>query len=542
MLSNWTYYYKLPPSGTLIPFTSIRTENGDLLFEDAKERDAIFLRRSCNTEFTLTGADYGTFKALFDTDPCDEVTIHLYEGGVERWSGKINLKKIKWFPDICNAKFTSSLQDEYTCIKENWEDEKNIFGFGSSAEVETFFGTLTELTCGPVNSPTANQINGYFELNVNACLSGNDAAYTLKRAYIEEITPGSSYDHYATFVTEQATTTCTGGVGGTPNPPPGNGWILLQNDCATLGTCDYGRPVQVSYVGEESATSGKYWDNTYEVVSGTISNYDNGRFFESIIQGLLNPCSYTVVSNFFDINADATAPSNTAYTASSALHNLMIFQKSDIKRPNATNPATIGYVTLKKMLDWLGEMFNVYWIVDGTDFRLEHISYFDGPNGDDLTVLQSDIVNKRNGFTFDTDKLAPREAFSWMDPTTDADFKGLDIVYPSACSDPEQEKNTFNLDQVFTDLGKVQASVDMVSDEGFFFMATDLDSGTYYINREAGEISGELKPNAHLSWANLQENYLTWGRLQPTGTLNNVSRTFNSYKRSKRQQSLPVVY
>lgn len=535
-LRNWTYYYSLPPSATETEITDISPANADLLFDDTKERDQIFHRKACRTEFTLFGSGYDTIKALFDTDPCDEVLFHMRYNNVEKWKGNLKLKKGKHSPDTCQIKFTPDVSDDNTCIFENWEEDENIFNFGSEVVAETFLGTITSITCGPVNQASSIEINGFYELNVNACLSGNDAAYTMLRAYNEEITPGSSYDHYATFVTEQVVTACSGG---SPVPPPGDGWVLLVDNCPTDAT--YGRPVQVNYLGELSATTGKNWDNQYEVVGGKNSEYDNGRLFSSIMTGLLTPCGYTVVSDFFNINPDATAPSNDAYTASAALHTMFIFQKSDIKRPGASNPATIGFLTLRKMLTWLQNMFEVYWrIENGTDFRLEHISYFEGSNGEDLTSTQPSTVDNRNDFTFDSDKLVPRETFRWMDPTTDADFYGLDIIYPNTCADPDLEPKPTRLDEVFTDLGRIDSLPDSVSDEGFFFMATDEDSGTYYINREFGEISGEIKPNAHLSWANLHENYLTWGRLQSSGTLNNVSQAFNSYKPSKRQQSLPV--
>lgn len=538
-LSDWTFYASFPPSGTLDEFQYISAEEGDLIFEDAKERDSIFFRRYCRTRFTVYGADYDQFKTLLDADACDEILFHAYHSGSEQWQGKLNLKKCNWNPDTCTFDFVPDPNDEYTCVFENWEEEKNIFAQGSAVSADTFFGTLTRLTCGPVNQASPVQINGFFELNVNACLSGNDAAYTLERAYIQEITPGSSYDHYATFVTEQAVTTCSGGL---PVPPPGDGWVLLVNDCAGSGTATYGRPVQVKYLGELSATTGNYWDNTYEPVGTDYASYGNAILFSDIIDGFADDCSLTVVSDFFNINPDATAPSNDAYTASSALHSLLIYQKSDIKRPDAATPATIGYMTLRDLLEYLRQMFNVYWKVDGSDLRLEHISYWSGSNGDDLTSLQPEAVDARNSFTFDEDKLRPRESFGWMDDTTDADFRGLDIVYPGPCSDLSLEKDVITPDQVFTDLGKVDAFPNAISDEGFFFMATDLISGTYYINRETGEISGEIKANAHLSWANLHENYLTWYRLQPSGTLNNVSQAFNSYRRIKRQQPIPVQY
>lgn len=536
-LRNWTFFYSLPPSATETQITSISPSNNDLVFEDAKERGQVFHRRECKTEFTLYGASYDTFKALLDASQCDEILFHAKYNNVEKFVGGVKLKKAKWFPDICNVTFSIPTDDEYNCIFENWENERNMFDFGSEVVAKTFFGTIVTTTCGPVNNASPIEINGYFELNVNACLAGNDAAYVLQRAYIEEITPGTSYDHYATFVSEQATTAC---VAGLPVEPPGDGWVLLVNNCPTNAT--WGRPVQVNYVGELSGTSGKYWDNTYEIVGGKNAEYDNARLLSAVLQGLVTPCGLTVKSDFLNINPPGTAPSNSAYTASAAISTMFIYQKSDIKRPGVSNPATVGFLKLKDLLAWLNSVFcdTLRWKVNGTDFIIEHISFFEGANGEDLTSTQAAAVNKRNNFTFDTDKLAPRETFAWMDPTTDGDFHGLDIIYPSSCTDNSLSPVSINADRVFTDLGRVDSLPDSVSDEGFFLMATDLVSGVYYINRETGAASGDIKPNAHLSWANLQENYGTWGRLQATGTLNNVSQTFNSYKRSKRQQAIPM--
>ena len=542
MLDRVTLFYSLPPSATEIALDFTAVKGGDIEYTDSRKDGQVYFETELRSTFVSYGADYDTLEALRLANACDEVLIHIYYDAVEVDQRSINLKKAKWFPDKCTVEFGGDKEDIYTCIKENWSTDTNIFSAGPVKEVQSFFGTPTPITCGPLNQASAIKIMGFFEQNVNGCLGGDDSAYTIIRAYID-LVPGApdTYDHYATYSSEKVLARpCIGGIGGVPDPPPGAGWIELANNCATLGTCDYGRPVQVTYEGEQQATTGYVWDNLYSITGAKTTAFGNGVLFSDIIQDLIDPCGLTVVSDFFDINADATAPSNTAYTASEALYNLMVFQKSDIKRPDDSTPATVGNMKLKDMLSWLATMFNVFWKIEGTDLRLEHISYFEGSNGEDLTINQLGAVEYRNNFTYDGDKLAPRESFRWMDETVDPDFNGLDIIYTGACVDYELEPLLNTVDAVFTDLGRIDSNVDAVSDDGFFFMATDEDGGTYYINREVAELSGSVKANAHLSWANLQENYLTWNRLQATGNLNNVGQTFNSYIRSKRQQSIPV--
>lgn len=536
-LTDWTFYASFPPDATLDAFDSILTDTGDFVLEDVRERGAVFHRRRCKTEFTLYGLDYEQYAALLAADACDSIYFHAYYLGVERWTGTINLKKAKWFPDSCLMKFTPDPMDEYNCLFERWEDEANIFSFDREVDAKPFFGTLSESTC-TLDHSTPVPVNGFAESNISGCLDDVNT-YSIKQFKITDQGPGAEpnrYRHEVTWVSERVTTPC---VAGSPDPPPGDGWILVNDDCAGTNQATYGRKVQTAYDGEYSATTGIIFDNRYYVVGQDVTQYDNARLFNEVLKGMASPCSLTVVSDFLNINPAGTAPANTAYTESAALHNLMLFQKSDIKRPDATNPATIGYTTLRDLLTILEQLFQVYWRIEGSNLRVEHISYFDGANGLDLTATQGATVDQRNSFTFDTAGRPPREIFTWMDTTNDADFHGQPISYD--CADLEQEPGTINVDNLFTDLGTVIENPDGVSDEGFFLMATDLIGGSYYINREFGELSNDLKANAHLSWANLHEYYHTWGRLQPSGRLNNVQQVFNSYRRGKRQQSLPVT-
>lgn len=534
-LANFTYFYRLPPSASETQLTELYPSGADLPFTVSK--DDYRYTVELTGDFIAQGTSYDALEALRSSDVCDEVELVLKLDGSEVWYGQLNLKKCEWQPFLRQVRVSADTITERNCLIEDWENEENILGFSPAVEVKTFYGTLTEETCGPINNGGPIELTGFFEINVSGCLADIDA-YAYKRLYIEEVS-STSYDHYAVWVTEQATVACSGGV---PVSPPGDGWVLLSDDCAGSGTATWGRRPQTVFTGEVSATSGKYWDQRYEVVGGDVATYGNGRLLSTILTQLTSGCSLTVKSDFFGINAPGTAPSNSAYTAASSLQSIVVYQKSDIKLPNADTPATLAYLKLKDLLDWLATMFAAYWRLEdsGATLRLEHISYFSGSNGDDLTATHPPYVENRNNFSYDTDKLVPRDTFTWMDETTDGDFRGVDIIYPLGCADKSQSARPNRPDQVFTDIGTVVNSPSTVADTGFFFIATDEISGSYYLNRETGELSNTIKPNAALSWANLHENFLSWNRPTSSGNLNRQDVTFNDYERSKRQEAISI--
>lgn len=540
-LSNFTYHYRLPPSATLTDLTVTYPDGGDLLYD--VDKDGFAYRLLLTSEFTAIGVDYAALEALRAADACDDVEFVLKLDGTEVWSGQLNMRKARWFPDTCSVKFKPDVEDDYNCLYENWETEKNVLESGSLRTAETLFGTLDEQTCQFDDAAPVVE-ESYAVANVSGCLD-DVTTYIIKQFTIEDrglgVPAGERFRHTVTWVSERVITTCSGGV---PVAPPGNDWTLVLDDCVGTNTATYGRPPARIFDGEYSAVSGLLWDNRHIIVAEQQADYNQGVLLEDILQDFADDCSLTVKSDFFNINPPGTAPSNAAYTAAAAVQAIIVYQKSDIKRPNASNAATLASLRLKDMLEILANMFQVYWQIEnsGADFRIEHISFFDGGNGDDLTVDQPGAVAGFNAFTYDIDKLAPQDEFTWMDNTDDEDFRGLPIVYPSSCADPLQEPRQINLNQVFTDLGTVVNDTDNVSDNGLFFMATDLFSGTYYINRENGELSGEPKLNGHLSWANLHENYHTWGRPLPSGTLNGTPQTFDSYNRSKRQEAVTANY
>jgi len=230
---------------------------------------------------------------------------------------------------------------------------------------------------------------------------------------------------------------------------------------------------------------------------------------------------------------------NDAYTAAaSGMQVLGIWQKSDIKRADAAQNATIAETTLKDQLDFLQTAFDVFFTVDGTEIRIEHISYFDAANGDDLTSLYPDNITKTNRFTFDEQDTYPSEKYEWMDvdPAGDEDFVGRDIVYD--CADEEEEPLEIKASQFSTDFSSIVGNPEAYEDAGFVLISLVNVSGTYGIKKDLGEISGEYKLNGHLSWANIHANYKTYERPQPTGQINGSAVTFDSVMPKKRQEGI----
>ena len=153
-------------------------------------------------------------------------------------------------------------------------------------------------------------------------------------------------------------------------PPFGDSWDLISDDCATDGTAKYWRaPVSSSTV---------------------LGDYTRGTLLSTVITRAITSlsCGLTVKSDFFNINPEGDAPSNIAYTFAEAyLHNLTFHQKSDIKNKNASNPSTSAAWEFKvsELIEDLRRIFNVRPKIVDDVLIIEHVSFFTSSAGRDLT-------------------------------------------------------------------------------------------------------------------------------------------------------------
>lgn len=85
-----------------------------------------------------------------------------------------------------------------------------------------------------------------------------------------------------------------------------------------------------------------------------------------------------IYTNEYLISQFFTAPVNYVTGKANYLAETMIMHMSDAKRPAAANPARIGKISLKTLLQELKTLFSAYWYIDSVGkFKIEHLSYFD---------------------------------------------------------------------------------------------------------------------------------------------------------------------
>ena len=552
-LQGWEFFIQeLGQFPELLPGVYFQ-EVEDYNFSDEQEEGQQFKRRHLETTFVFQDAGYDRLLEIRQglspsgNAPCDTLFVRILYNGNPEWRGTLNLRELSWFPERCQAIGNVDTDDDVQRIYNEWEKPYNLLAQVVINEITATALVGTIETCNVIIEQENDPDLAPFPCNHAGAGTTNNCpdctGMTLIRHEVFEV--GTKWDYEETYAREVATTTCSGGV---PVPPPGEGWILVTDDCAGTNTAIYAREVAVtvdtinsySYPGGEKD---QRWDIVgWDADNGEVNTYDNGVLLrEALLFFFTLPglSSYTLKSDFLDINPPGTAPVNAPYAASVALHDSAVWQKTDIKTPNVGNNATIAEGTLKQFLDMLRVTCNMWWRMEGLDFRLEHLSYFEGVNGDDLLATQPELVANRSTHDFDVPSLYDSETWQAMDATPDEDFTGLPVDYNNSCSNDEDI--TYQVGEFSFDVSNIQNNPDVVN-EGFVFMALDEDSGNYYINREIGVLSGDLKLNGHLAFSNLLPTYHTYGRMFEDGNMNGVDVSFVTWLRSKRQQPITVFY
>lgn len=512
--------------------------NDSLQFTWEKEQDQIFFRLKLNTAFFLKNdpklgiTDFDTLRTIEEgSEKCDRMPLEikiLCSGSYQTfWTGFLNLTQGRWNKDRCTLLITPVLDDDYSCLKKFWEIEKNLLNVVTKITAEPYFGNVVKKTCDVILPASGLGPQ-------DSCLADPSADWVLVQHLEREVPP--DYRYITIWAREEATTTCSGGV---PVPPPGDGWTLRADNCGTTNTADYTRPVPVIYNAEASELqAGDIEREIYDIILDGLE-LDNGMLLEDILDFFEDEfsCGWSFVSDFFSINPDMTAPANAAYTSAlSNLQNLAVWQKSDVKRADAASNATKAIISFQRFLEMLRDQMQVYLSISGSTFRLEHISYYAGSNGLDISGRQE--IEGLHDYTYDTDDLPVRERWEFSD-NMDRDFRGVPIEYDNACTDQDDpQEKVFQLSEVNNDVEFIVGSDEEVSDAGFVFANLYYNGSTYSLVQETNAWTGNLKLNGHMSMPNLHENY--WRHYRPflEGEMNEAAETFTTAKKTKAQVSL----
>lgn len=476
-----------------------------------RERDQIFYRENPASDFrfgagsTLASGDYNKLNNLLDHDECEIVTVEMevYCGGLwaERWQGEFTWLDLRHNLSECYVSVRPVTQDQYTCFLKAAGEVMNPYDnplvialpYSVTEVLEIGGDGLDCITEGPFNAGDPALLLPSPPLDAAWC-TAPESFTTFNQL---EVPFGDAHYKVTCYQRLKATGSCSGV---TPVPPTAAlDWTLLSGGCP-------GVPL--------------FWRCPEGGTIFVTSPLKYGRDFNTILVDLFDVCGLTLVSDFFGIAPDATAPENTAYTfAATNLQKMTLHQKSDVKRPYNSEQARQKQWGFKRsmMLDCLRIMFQVYWKITGTVVRLEHISYFSTTGGLDCTATPMQLETEA-----DVDDKIKDERFFWMDAEgATAYFRGAPIVYD--CGSEIVERR---VPIISTDLSIINNndSTDIL-DEGFVLVATEVVGANRHI----------LRDNRPLAFWELHANLFRWDRYFKDFTLNGSATTALTTRGTRRQ-------
>jgi hypothetical protein len=562
-----------------------------------KEKNEIFFRKELNGDLLFIKSDYNYFIDYILTNKCCEnlFVIEKYCSGtwLVDFKGSITHNMCEWNLSLCQVSVTPEINDDYSCIKANESKAINIIPeipevtvkITPEITIETFtccndnvvvggfsyqgtYGDCADLEQSfSVDTSTAWIYASIVECNGITHTGPQAEAYSIIKTEIEILStddPAENNNIYVTgnvcttYIREVITTIDIGGSSSTPDTLGGNNWVELES--TTIGGypatkwsrsptgCPAGIinwvPIFPTGFTQEIIGDCEMFRLTYPSCyeePGQI-DYTHGRDFGDVLSFVVRKtCGKItgIVSDFFEINPVGDTPGYVAgqnYVTgdTNKLKNMVIYQKSDFIDPAASNPATIGEISWKEIAQLLYTAFNAYWFIDEQmRLRIEHISWF--TRSATITTVGLPINRGFKRFKYDRPEIPKREKFLFME-ALDVDFLGLPVEYDSLCSSPDKT-DEYSVGRFTTDVNTVYSLPSIIDNDGFVLVCIDQSDNTI-IDREVALLSGVTKNNAHLSWANLQYNYLRYNRPLLNGIMNNIPETFITAKRTKRQTGI----
>lgn len=528
MKINNRFIYKLKDRlGVLVV---VPLGESDFTLEYERENDEkIDYKRSLSGKIKFVG---DAFKRLIQMETsvyrCDEQTLSIYKicEGVEKeiFVGKISLNEGEFNLDRCEIvlKFIEDNSDK--CYNDEKSTKINLFQFiynRITAKTASYSGVIEVKNCN-LNTPNQAPDPYYW------CGSGdpNDGNWTLTR------TSANSPDGMHNFVNntwkrEIIEINCSE----TPEPD----WVLVEDNCGTTGKKKFAKSVTLincSSYGSSPDDNGSYsYNYSCDVLGydGGLTVIDNGLHFTEVMKELLKAVcpNLTLKSDFFQINPENVSGTNYVTGKASRVNNIIIFQKSDVKRPTATNNASKLEITLEDMLEVLKIMFNVKWRIEGNVFKLEHVSYFSKNIGIDVTAneLKKYFVGKRV-YSYENSKIPQKEVFKFKEQQG-TDWQ-MEIIYQGCVSDNKKNEVTNIIDDAMTDIvfamNNPEPDNKFVEDNGFVLVSTRKINDEYYINSESSPNGSRL--NNTFAWVQLVRDYHYYERPMKTGKVNGTLTEF----------------
>lgn len=508
----------------------------DLIFLDTRDEENGFIITTLETPMVFTGADYDLIYP-YEAAGCQELDFIVKYLASPVFSGLLKVGTPNVTVDRVDCMITARIDSSAAaqCFRDSWGEEFNILSIVTSKiDINTFLGTIETAECSTAG---AVFMTLYTAGPPDDCLADPADGWALLSWAILGVS--GDFVSESVWVREVVTWPCDGL---TPASPPGDGWILSEDNCGTTSDAVWTRPPLLVSVSFEFDAGEETYNQVNALPAGGDIEISNAVPLSEIFDSFL-PCGLTVVSNFFSINPSGPSPSNDEYdSAAINLQNVAIYQKSDVRLPGSAQDATIGRMTLQQLFLWLQYQFDARFRVIGTEIRLEHFTYFAAGAGLDLSVSPyAELVAPHRRFGYDNARLARAERWAFMENTSKA-FAGRPVRYTSCVPTGSPDEIPYNMDGVNNDVGFIIANPDLVSDDGFVFVNAFELSGAYYFSSEQviGGPNG-ISINGHMSIPNLLDKYHRNNRLLINGDLNGSAVTFNSAIPRKAQEEFSII-
>lgn len=510
--------------------------NDDYLLTWKKDTDFGFYRLQWAQSLTFSGDDFDDFFELENSclrcNPVDFRVAVLCEGTeTDLVEGEFLLINGDFDKSHCTLEITPTVIDVYSCLLDNWTEEINILQGTPKNLVDLFFGEIQIVRAIEVNTFTGTWISAV-ESSYPYATSGTPPGTNLSEAWIpiyssfqnttQIFTGGFQTAAGAEMITDYAREFVAGAIS-----PPGSDWVAVTGGFARpvnrgSQTIQFEPPTSTFF--SEFAVSGFSTDQ-FNVTAPIEYGLSNGVLLSDALDLLFSECGYTVVSDFYNINPDATAPVNDPYAfAAEHLQNLMLFQKTDITNPDAFQDATSAKVTRETLLKDLKGLHNIDIRIEGTTVRIEHLSYWTTQNGIDLTVEAPKAIAGLNRWTYASVKLPQFEEWNFSEDQS-TDFGETRIRYAECFT--KGLKQTFQIGALLTDFPRFLGNKESGT-EGIMILETVSFNGEFvvYENNEGHKLTSLLPA------------LFTYGRPQWQGFIGGNLTDFDAVIPTKQQQPI----
>lgn len=508
-------------------------------------------KRSFGGTITFIGDAYKRLVSLEGTVyRCEyqDIVIQRNCGKWKDWfKGRISLNSGIWDLDGCKVTLKFESDSPTKCFEDNKGNEIDLFDISPfRKQVKMFPGDAIIETKNCIKVRGTSSGLEYYWCG-DSGIDPFDFGWTVY--YHEQAEADGNTETTTKWARQKTTIPCDQEI--SPD------WILLSDDCVINGTRTYVRPVNLkNCIRKNNYDISGSWDYYYllecEVfgLSDDILFFKNGMLVNHLLEEMVGKfCEgLKVKSNFLGIGVEPD-PINYVTGSKSKVLDLMLFQKSDIKRPNSASVATRAKWTFEKLINMLVKTFNLRWDIIENEFVIEHVSYFNKNIGLNLNESKySKFVKGKRQYSYKQEDMPSSETWMWMEATANTDFKGQPIVYDNGCvtNSSKEIKEEYIIDDVTSDIELVISNPDsdssVVEDTGFVLIATQKETnGEYYIITEAG-ILDEPRINNSLGISQILRDYHTYNRPYKEGFLNGQEVEFDSVKPTKLGATLTIPF